>query len=846
MSSSTINNDEINIIDEDYKITSEINKKILKKENMNNHKVEFVRASEKIIKDSLENLENDFDIDISDMNDDELDKVMEKEKNQQMNDDEIINYLIQHDEVDPNLKNNNNNKFNDKNKIPKENIETKKNSNQENKNNIINKLIKTNNNNNKKINIKNLTYKIDNYLQKRKKKLETIQEKIEEEKKHNNYPRKKQKLRTFEEFIKAQQQHIEKVRLKIKSLQKEKDEMYDELVTLKPEINEKSKEITKNVNKNFVERLYNISNKKDDNKNVSNINTDISILANKKLSKEKENYFNNLYNDAQKYKNKIKEKRNEIYSEIMQSNKSMNLSNKILYKKFKEQFQREINNLFIQNNLIDFNNCIKLFISLGFIKDNNISNDEKVLIIEILECLNYETINLIDLSYVNYSKNNIKINIDHLYIFCLSILGLLNYYILMSFNDGINLTIDTKNSNNQNVLIKLNEELSNRIVLHKKYGGFDNNKNYVISPLQSQHIFSHFFILFRNWKSENFNNNYNNSNLYINQPKFQPTLISSKSSKNLTNKIDGNLFTHINQSINRKNELEKEFNKIKKEKEKKEMENCTFKPKINKYNFKNNNVINLNTFTNKLGVNSSDLLKNKNNSQINQKKYVHYSDNKLKECTFHPKIINNYEKIKQKYNDINNEELFDDDEKYFIKRIEAGRKKRDLENSATNLRNYSSEGIITSSNNQRLNSSNSLNRIRLYTQNNIYKNNDQNKYNPYTDKALYDYLNKKKPTNNTKYFTTSDKKNSTPSKYNSLSNVKNISDNNIYKRKKLLISIDVTLKNGLNKKIYVLEGDKAFDLAKKFAKENNLDIKKQNKLKNLIQKEIDKYYKLNF
>ena len=850
MSNSTINNDDIDIIDEDYKITSEINKKILKKGNVNNHKVEFVQASEKIIKDNLENLENDFDIDISDMNDDELDKVMEKEKNQQMNDDEIINYLIQNDEVDPALKNSNN-KSKNKNLNNNNNDEIKNqenNNNNNNNNNIINKLLKTNNKN-KKINIKNLTYKIDHYLQKRKKKLETIQEKIEEEKKHNNFPKKKQKLRTFEEFIKDQQNHIEKVRLKIKSLQKEKDEMYDELVTLKPEINEKSKEITKKVNKNFVERLYNVSNKKDESKNTSNINTDISILANKKLSKEKENYFNNLYNDAQRYKNKINEKRNEIYNEIMQSNKSMNLSNKILYKKFKEQFQKEINNLFIQNNLIDFNNCIKLFFSLGFIKDNNINNDEKILIIEILECLNYEPINLNDLSYVNYSKNNIKINIDHLYIFCLSIIGLLNYYILMSFNDSINLTIDTKNSNNQNILIKLNEELSNRIVLHKKYGGFDSNKNYVISPLQSQHIFSHFFILFRNWKNENFNNNYNNSNLYINQPKFQPTLIASKSSKNLTNKNNGNLFTHINQSLNRKNEFEKEFNKIKKEKEKKEMENCTFKPKINKYNFKDNNVINLNTFANKLGVNSSDLIKNKNNlSQIKQKKYVHYSDNKEKECTFHPKIINNYDKIKQKYNDINKDELFDDDEKYFIKRIEAGRKKRDLENSAMNLRNYSSEGIITTSNNQRLNSNNSLNRIRLNTQNNISKNlNDMSQYNPYTDKALYDYLNKKTPKNNSKIFNTSEKKNSTPSKYNTLSNVKNISDNNnIYKRKKLLISMDVSLKNGINKKIYVLEGDKAFDLAKRFAKENNLDLKKQNKLKNLIQKEIDKYYKLNF
>ena len=164
MSNSTINNDDIDIIDEDYKITSEINKKILKKGNVNNHKVEFVQASEKIIKDNLENLENDFDIDISDMNDDELDKVMEKEKNQQMNDDEIINYLIQNDEVDPALKNSNN-KSKNKNLNNNNNDEIKNqenNNNNNNNNNIINKLLKTNNKN-KKINIKNLTYKIDHY-----------------------------------------------------------------------------------------------------------------------------------------------------------------------------------------------------------------------------------------------------------------------------------------------------------------------------------------------------------------------------------------------------------------------------------------------------------------------------------------------------------------------------------------------------------------------------------------------------------------------------------------------------------------------------------------------------------
>ena len=144
MSSSTINNDDVDIIDEDYKITSEINKKILKRGNFNNHKAEFVQVTEKIIKDNLENLENDFDIDISDMNDDDLDKVMEKEKNQQMNDDEIIQYLIQNDEEVPksNKKNNksnkkNNNNYNNNNNKNFNNKFNYSNNNFKNKSNLI-------------------------------------------------------------------------------------------------------------------------------------------------------------------------------------------------------------------------------------------------------------------------------------------------------------------------------------------------------------------------------------------------------------------------------------------------------------------------------------------------------------------------------------------------------------------------------------------------------------------------------------------------------------------------------------------------------------------------------------
>lgn len=37
----------------------------------------------------------------------------------------------------------------------------------------------------------------------------------------------------------------------------------------------------------------------------------------------------------------------------------------------------------------------------------------------------------------------------------------------------------------------------------------------------------------------------------------------------------------------------------------------------------------------------------------------------------------------------------------------------------------------------------------------------------------------------------------------------------------LIISIDVGLKNGIKKKLYVYEGDKSEELAKKFAEENS-------------------------
>jgi len=50
-----------------------------------------------------------------------------------------------------------------------------------------------------------------------------------------------------------------------------------------------------------------------------------------------------------------------------------------------------------------------------------------------------------------------------------------------------------------------------------------------------------------------------------------------------------------------------------------------------------------------------------------------------------------------------------------------------------------------------------------------------------------------------------------------------------------LLIIDVNIRQGVKKKIYVYEGDTPEDLAEKFAKEQNLEPETKNKLQSLIQ-----------
>ena len=689
-----------------------LKKKENKKENINeedipNHKVEFVHIPGKQLLDTLDSFDNFNDIDLGSMNEQDIEKIMKKEKNKQMNDEELLNYLLRNEEIEK----------------------------EENEENNIVKIHRFKEKENKeKINELN---KIDEYLERRNKKLEIIQEKIDEEKNKNkkrnkisnnilNYSnnqnntnsynlnkKNKNKLNTFEQFIQNQKTHIEKVKEKVSKLKNEQNNLYNNLCYNIPEICNGSKKIMEKNNKNVVDRLYNTKKEL-----PLSFNHETIISATTRLSKDKQKYLFNLYNDAQKRKEKIKEKENEIYNkELMNSSKISHNSNKILYKKFKDKFQYEINNNNdFNDNSITFKDLEKIFINLKFIKGNQISNEEFILINEIYESLTNEKEINENTNYIKYSKS---INLDHLYIFCLSIIGLLNYYILTSYSNN-----DKKLSDNE-ILLKVNEELNSKIKIHKKFGGFDENNNYIITPNQSKIIFSRFIFFYQNWKNsltenkkiqnkEIINSN-NTTNVNINTLNINQNIRTSKINLNKGNIInhktyysntEGNLFQHINQGLMRKTEIEKNINEQKKKKELEEMANCTFMPKINKYK-NEDNIISLDN-NNKLNNSEKDIYKKER--AILQKE--EYEKKEKEELTFKPKI-NKIENIQKYYSE--NKVPKDEFEENFAKRLEKGRKERALIDNAFKLREYNNTMSNNSKNLERNKSVGILNNIPRYS-----------------------------------------------------------------------------------------------------------------------------------
>jgi len=268
-----------------------------------------------------------------------------------------------------------------------------------------------------------------------------------------------------------------------------------------------------------------------------------------------------------------------------------------------------------------------------------------------------------------------------------------------------------------------------------------------------------------------------------------------------------------------------------KKKKKKELEKCTFKPKINYYHNNDTNIVRMTTNSNnsnnnedrieqmyKRGLYNIANKKDKTKDEVDLERFG-------KECTFKPKIENkdlNPNQIARSYQEtnINNVKQIEK----FNERLKQGRIDREIKENALRRFEITSPERVNSEINRNYNynscNSNNIQYENLNPQENRVKspikhhNLLRNVQGP-TSKILTrdvedrmrEYLNTHDPNN----------KDAVP-----------------------LLIIDVNIRPGVKKQIYVFEGNTPEELAENFAREHNLSMDVKDKLKILVENNLSK------
>ena len=715
----------------------------------------------------------------------------------------------------------------------------------------------------------NISSKIQNYIDKKNKNINEIKQKKEEEfkqkytftpiiNKKNNINNKK---RNLNQFLKDQEEYQQKINEKITNIKDSQIKKEEEELKLKPKIQITSEKMAQEKYKGeeVFKRLYNQPQKKN-----FEVKKNEKSHKNNNNSNVNEEYLNNLYQDAKLREKKNKEKEtleNKKRKEAIQYKAASN-SNKYLYNKFKNLYKIQIEKIITKTNKkkLDFNQLKVLFINLNFIPQSQSENEQ----------MN----NLLKEIYENLKDEQGLMSIDHIFIFCLSILSLFEYYILSNYkmNDNIS-TIQTESnetqreivssisqknlkynhssnkllqknysvksvSNNDDISSKLdiiNKDLLGRIVNYVKFGGFDLDNNFIITCNHSKLISKTFISFYQYYNNPNLykddikDNNSNNNKIKTYKKISTPIMnsnnnyhkiqIKERSNRNIIqnssenkrqNKSTSNskrLEQLYLESAKKRNHLEKEKEKYLEQKEKEEKKICTFRPKINSNSQYKNNIIPVGENVNIQELRMEMLYKKGTENLLNKKdktlEEIELEKNK-KELTFKPNINEvNYNMFNKNLN------IDDYDIQKFNKRLQKGREERELRISALER----GEFLI---NNQR--------------------NYSDNKNSKKKDFGFSENNNKKKR---------SFIENKTPGKERrNVYNFTNINNNKIninkHENETPILQIDVNLKHGMKKKVFVYEGDTSENLAKEFSEENGLDNKMRKKLQMLIQQEIDK------
>ena len=335
-----------------------------------------------------------------------------------------------------------------------------------------------------------------------------------------------------------------------------------------------------------------------------------------------------------------------------------------------------------------------------------------------------------------------------------------------------------------------------------------------------------------------------------------------------------------------------ETQKIKEEMEKNQIKECTFKPRINSYQFnkkgkkqkeedKNSNEANesnaklrskKNNNSNKKNMSKFDELyedgKNRLKNKISKTREEIELEEQKNECTFQPNVkgldpkkipktnFNNdiynekeykilYERLKhgrlermvkdsnndryglnnelkqfvkdnKEFNFIQNQQYFDPDDPFYYNNAE-------INNMMNNLNNQFEQENIEKSNiiKDSINNSQDMNKKEITKlenkDNNMIHNNNENNVEYVNNNLILEKGNKIENENNNENEDDKEKNDDIP-----------------------LLIIDVNIRQGVKKKIYVYDGDTPEALAEKFAKEQNLDTETKNKLQSLIHTHMQK------
>ena len=721
---------------------------------------------------------------------------------------------------------------------------------------------------------------------------ETGTQRIDNFEKRNFTPlkiKKNEEKRNFNQFLQDENNHLLKIQNKINNLKEKKDIKDKKDLILKPNI-DKNSELLVNKNKNnnnekVYERLYNLRNKtpnkilkeeekekeekeKNKKKRSRSGKKEIYIPSNPKVKNTKKpiekkyylldknlntnkifyNHFifhfrnttNNYFNVLLYYNDPIEEENNKIGNNIKYNLNNINKNN----------FDLSINNInnenldnTFENNIVDeykINNLVinklslpqlyELLYDLGIcskpIPDDNSENEnpiqeqEKKLVIKLFTILKDED---------NMVEN------DKLLKFLLSVLGL-NYYDLYrefklthkesEIDSLINESLITKDEKIDIMINTQNIENEKKIDLKNKkendYVSYD-KKNKIIIPINKSKLIKKEFQPFLiNYMTLKFKCNYKD-NQHEEMYNFKPNIGQKsqelyKKYKEKVTLLSEYLKDENNKNNNKLNCIERlilqdkrrllENEKMRENNLKKEMEECTFKPKINYYSsskqFQPNRFEELIQLQNEKIKNKKNKSKDEVDVEINKDEY-----------TFKPNIpiknfkTNNYSNTS--YNEKCNQILYERTKNGRMERLikEAVHDRYDLNDV---LKDYIKKNK----------DHNFRERLEEYYQNNYneYNNLENENNNIDNNSNVYNNINEKENMNEEKIINN------------------NLNDSNEIENKKdgiPLLIIDVNIRQGVKKKIYVYEGDTPEDLAEKFANEHNLENETKGKLQCLIQ-----------